>query len=122
MIVGAWSASGEAAVSLAVKGPAREREIQAVIDTGFDGYLSLPPHRIRALGLSEAGEEQVELADGRVRRIATYDATVRWDGTPRTITVDEAPTEPLLGTEMLWGYELRVRYTAGGGVEIEAGS
>jgi predicted aspartyl protease len=60
------------------------------------------------------------LADGRVRRIKTHNATVQWDGTPLTITVDEAPTEPLLGTELLWGYELRIRYAIDGHVEIEA--
>jgi clan AA aspartic protease len=120
MIVGEWSPAGEASVRLAVHGPDRVVEVQAVIDTGFDGWLSLPPQEIRALGLVEAGSEEVELADGRVRRIETYNATVQWDGTPQAITVDEAPTEPLLGTELLWGYELRIRYVAGGGVEIEA--
>jgi predicted aspartyl protease len=37
MIVGEWSAAGEAFVRLAVHGPDRATEVQVVIDTGFDG-------------------------------------------------------------------------------------
>lgn len=103
-----------------VSGPAGDRSVRAVIDTGFDGSLSLPPSQIRTLGLTEAAEKMVELADGRVELIRTYDATLWWEGTPRAITVDEAPIDPLLGTALLWGYDLRIRYAEGGRIEIEA--
>ena len=121
MIVGEWTPSGEAIVRLPMRGPNGDGfDIPAVIDTGFDGWLSLPARQIRRLGLPRVGDVDVELADGRVQRAALHEASVLWDGSFRTINVEEAPTDPLLGTEMLWGYELRIRYVAGGRVEIEA--
>ncbi len=121
MIIGEWSPSGEAAVRLTVRGPAGERYIRAVIDTGFDGWLSLPPEEIQRLGLPQvAGAVEVELADGRVQITRLFKAVVLWDDEPRQVIVDEAPTEPLLGTELLKGHELRIHYTEGGRVEIEA--
>jgi predicted aspartyl protease len=51
MIVGIVQ-TGEARIGLTVRGAGgREREIEAVIDTGFTGSLTLPPPVIAALRL-----------------------------------------------------------------------
>lgn len=39
-------------------------EVEAVIDTGFTGHLTLPPAVIRSLALPKRGFVEVELADG----------------------------------------------------------
>lgn len=39
-------------------------EVEAVIDTGFTGHLTLPPVVVCSLNLSERGFVEVELADG----------------------------------------------------------
>ena len=53
MITGTVNANREAIISCGVRGPhGKEREIEAVIDTAFNGFLTLPPQVIAALGLS----------------------------------------------------------------------
>jgi predicted aspartyl protease len=44
---------------------AQEIEIEAEVDTGFSGGLSLQPERIRALGWIFFGDEEVVFGDGR---------------------------------------------------------
>jgi len=52
MITGVVTPFDEATIRRTVRGPTgREHEIEAVIDTGFDGALSLPLADITALGL-----------------------------------------------------------------------
>jgi predicted aspartyl protease len=52
MITGTVSSRHEAIVALTVAGPLGERvPIQAVVDTGFNGYLTLSPDLVAALGL-----------------------------------------------------------------------
>jgi hypothetical protein len=49
-----------------------------------------------------------------------YAATVAWDGEPCPVLVHSVDSDPLLGTALLVGCDLRVRVEIGGGVEIEA--
>ena len=52
MIEGFVNADYEPVVSLPLRGPAGQaREIEAVIDTGFNGYLTLPPPLAVAMDL-----------------------------------------------------------------------
>ena len=46
MITGVVTERREAVIRVKVLSPAgQDRDIEAVIDTGFDGWLSLPAHR-----------------------------------------------------------------------------
>jgi clan AA aspartic protease len=58
-------------------------EVEMVIDTGFNGFLTLPPALIAALGLRWLCRQQAELADGSVQAFDVYVAPVDWDGQPR---------------------------------------
>jgi predicted aspartyl protease len=50
MIIGLVNQYHEATIRLVVRGPhGREHEIEAVIDTGFNGLLSCLPHSSRCL-------------------------------------------------------------------------
>ena len=52
MISGVVTIDRQAIVHLTVRGPAgQEHEIEAIVDTGFDGWLSLPSSLIVPLGL-----------------------------------------------------------------------
>lgn len=65
MISGWVTAEVEAIIELLVAGPAGvTRRIRAVIDTGFNGLLTLLPRQIAALGLTRVGEGTAVLADG----------------------------------------------------------
>jgi clan AA aspartic protease len=121
MMTGGVNAYLEALVHLTVRGPGgQEQEIEAVIDTGFDGALSLPPTRIAALGLPWRRRGRALLAEGRESVFDIYEATLIWDGAPRRIAVDAADTDPLLGMVLLHHYELTVQVIEGGHVRIQA--
>ena len=52
MITGVVTNDRQAVIHLTVRGPAgQEQEIEAIIDTGFDGWLSLPSSLVAGLGL-----------------------------------------------------------------------
>lgn len=119
MIAGRVSDSSEAIIGLVVSGPEGEINIDAVIDTGFDGSLSLPPALISKLGLPIQGSARTVLGDGSRIVFDFYEATVVWDGQTRRESVDEADTDPLVGMGLLYGYGLTVEVVEGGAVVIE---
>jgi clan AA aspartic protease len=98
----------------------QEQEVEAVLDTGFTGSLTLPPALVAALGLPWRSRSHVVLADGRVEQYEAHVAEVIWDGTPRTILVQAVDTAPLVGVGLLIGYDLWARVRPGGDVRIEA--
>ena len=119
MIVGEVSAVPEAVVRLAVRGPGGdEREIEAVVDTGYTGALTLPAELISELALPFRSLTRALLADGRETVCATHEANVRWGRLIRRVLVHEVDTNPLLGMTLLYGYELRIEVTDGGRVSI----
>ncbi len=123
MMTGRITADAEAALWLEIQNPGNDKQqisVEAIIDTGFNGALTLPPERIEALGLPEAGEDQVQLGDGSLITVRTFEAVVFFDERPRRLSVEEALTVPLVGTELLWGYGLRVDFETGGRVEVRA--
>jgi clan AA aspartic protease len=119
MITGVVTGDRQATIHLLVRGPAgQEQEIEAIIDTGFDGALSLPSLLIVQLGLPWRQRGRALLADGRESVFDIYEASVNWDGEARRIHVDEAETAPLVGMSLLEGYELGIEVRAGGKVTI----
>ena len=121
MITGTVTSFYHATIRLMVRGPdGRQREIEAVVDTGFDGALSLPHSDIAALGLPWRRRGRALLADGSEALFDIYEATVTWDDAPRRVAVDAAEIEPLIGMRLLRGYELTVQAVVGGRVLIKA--
>jgi clan AA aspartic protease len=115
------NANREATIRLGVIGlQGHPQDIEAVIDTGFTGFLTLPPALVTALGLSWLCRQPGILADGRVEYFDVYIATVIWDGQPRTIEVEAADTEPLVGMSLLDRHSLRIDVLSGGVVTISA--
>ena len=77
-------------------------QVSVVVDTGFDGFLALPPEMIRALGLPAKGNRRVVLADGTRRAIPIYDSAVLWNDQTLNGRVFEMPGAPLAGMRLLW--------------------
>jgi clan AA aspartic protease len=120
MIVGHVNADREAIIPLLVSGPeGQAQEIDAIIDTGFTGFLSLPPGLVASLGLAWRGHSQAVLADGALHLFDVYVATVIWDGHARTVEADAADIEPVVGMGLIHGYELRIQAVSGGRVTLE---
>ena len=120
MITGNVTDSREAVISLAVRGPSeREATLDVVIDTGFDGWLSLPPGTIAALGLNWRRRGRAQLADGSTTIFDIYEGMVLWDGASCRVPIDEADTTPLVGMALLEGFELNMQVREGGKVKIK---
>jgi clan AA aspartic protease len=121
MITGVVTANHEATIPLVVHGAHGQQEtIDAVIDTGFTGSVTLPHMLITALGLSWLGRQRVMLGDGSMRFFDVYAGTILWDGQVRTVEIDATDAEPLLGMHLLTGHEVRMQVVDGGTVTIEA--
>lgn len=69
MIQGVVNAAYEPVVTLEAQEPRGQvRDIEAVVDTGFNGYLTLPPGLVTDLGLLLVGTGSGVLADGSMVR------------------------------------------------------
>lgn len=90
-----------------------------MIDTGFTGYLTLPPMLIAQWQLIMRGYEQVVLADGQVSTFEVYQAEIDWHGQRRRVEVDATDSLPLIGMGLLYGSELRIQAISGGIVTVE---
>jgi len=121
MMTGVVNASGEAMLRVGVGDLATQRiVVDAVIDTGYTGNLTLPPSTITALNLPWRGSEEGVLGDGSTQMFDVYSATIIWDGEFRTIKVNESDTDPLLGVGLLYGYEVCIQTINGGTVTVKA--
>jgi clan AA aspartic protease len=109
----------EALIRLTIRG-SRDRlhEIEAVVDSGYTGWLTLPPSAIAALGLRWQTIGRGILADGSVSAFDVYQAKVVWDGRVRTVFADEFDATPLIGMALLRGYEYKMQVRARGKVTI----
>lgn len=104
---------------LRIEGPSgRWQEVEAVIDTGYSGFLTLPISLVKDLGLAFVNKAIAVLADGTQGRFDVYDAVVEWGGQSRSIEVDATGGAPLLGMQMLYSHSLFVEVEEGGRVEI----
>lgn len=122
MIEGVVNAAYEAVVTLPLHGPSGEiREIEAVIDTGYNGFLTLPAGMVAELDLPFLGPSRATLANGAVETFNVHDATVLWDGQLRDIEADATGNTPLVGMLLLDGYDLNIQVRDGGRVAIRPG-
>ncbi|MBV8882469.1 MAG: hypothetical protein JO235_00495 [Chroococcidiopsidaceae cyanobacterium CP_BM_RX_35] len=84
----------EAIIRVVVSGPqGQEQEIEALVDTGFNGFLTLPSSLITILGLPFRRRGRAVLADGSESLFDIYEATLLWDGQLRRIAVDAVDTD-----------------------------
>lgn len=109
-----------ALVRLTIRGSrGRQQEIEAVVDSGYTGWLTLPPTAIAALDLRWQTVGRGILADGSVSAFDVYQAKVVWDGRVRPVFVDEFDATPLIGMALLRGYEYKMQVRARGKVTIK---
>jgi clan AA aspartic protease len=119
MITGIVNDRGESLIRLVVGDRGNQRlVVDAVLDTGYTGFLTLPPSVITALGLTWLGSEEGTLGDGSLHDFDVYSAQIIWDGAFRTIKVNESETQALIGIGLLYGYEVCIETIAGGMVKI----
>ena len=93
--------------------------IEFVVDTGFVGFLTLPPAAVTALGLPFLHDTAANLADDSVVQLAIHEATIVWQGVEQRVRVLATGKRPLLGMALLDGQELVVQCTDGGLVTVD---
>ena len=93
--------------------------VEAVVDTGFTGHLTLPSATVDTLGLTIIGSAESVLADGSLVMEDVCLARVLWHSGERPVRVLVADATPLLGMAPMRGSELRVECVGGGAVSVE---
>lgn len=107
MMTGIVTAQREAILRLTVYGAdGQEHAFDSVVDTGYNGTLTLPPNVIAALGLHWHRGGRAILADGSESSFNVYKGVVLWDDQPVTIRIDAMDADSLVGMSLMYGYEL----------------
>ncbi len=121
MMHGIINQNCEATIRFVVGDAGLQRQtIDAVIDTGFTGFLTLPLTVITSLNLRLYSREEGTLGDGSTCVFDVYSGFVIWDGAFRRIDVNAAETDPLVGMSLLYGYRVRLDTIEGGTVTIQS--
>ncbi len=107
---------GRALLTLAIR-PSEEAapcEIEAWIDTGFNGDLVLPQQQIDDLALPQSGTVVGILADGSEIVLDTYACRIDWFGEESDLEVLANEGEyALLGVGLLMDHELHISFRSG---------
>lgn len=121
MMTGIVTSNLEATIRFHIlDGNGQSQAMDAIIDTGFAGFLSLPIATAAALGLPWLLRDHTELIDGRFVPVDIFSATVIWNGRPRSINVQALGAFKLIGMRLLAGHDLAIRATDGGPVSVDA--
>jgi clan AA aspartic protease len=94
-------------------------EIGFVVDTGFEGSLTLPAEAIALLGLPYLTTVKANLADDSNVSIKLHLAEIMWRGSKREVVVLAMGRRPLIGTNLLEGYHLGIDFYQGGSVIVD---
>jgi clan AA aspartic protease len=93
--------------------------IECVVDTGFNGYLTLPPQAVAVMNLPLESTLVASLADGSQSEMPIHLAKIRWNDSEQLVAVLATGTKPLLGTALLQGFRLVVEFVDDGMVKVE---
>ena len=120
MIRGSLSERLEPLVVLEISnGDGHYHPVEALLDTGFSEYLTLPPDEVSRLGLKHARYTSMVLADGQEIQASIHMGAVKWFGRAREVEIIAADSPPLLGMSLLAGCKITIRAHPGGELLIE---
>lgn len=120
MILGQVNPRTEAVIPVMIRDASSQLLTQdAVIDTGFSGYLTLPLATITTLRLPFLSSRVFSLGNNAQANFDIYKATLLWDGQARDIKVLASEAHPLVGMSLLKGFRLTIVAVDGGEVRIE---
>ncbi|MBV9848174.1 MAG: hypothetical protein JO250_00660 [Armatimonadetes bacterium] len=93
--------------------------IEFILDTGFEGHLSLPGTVVDTLDATYLGDRPVAFADGAVRTRPFYQIMLEWQDELRPVEIIALDGKPLLGVELMEGSFLQAEMRDGGEVSLE---
>lgn len=94
-------------------------KIKFVVDTGFEGFLTLPIVAINKLNLPYITRINANLADNSNVATNVHLASILWNDVERDIPVLAMGRRPLIGTALLQDYHLGIDFREGGNVLID---
>ncbi|MCC5635272.1 clan AA aspartic protease [Nostoc sp. CHAB 5844] len=94
-------------------------EIECVVDTGFEGYLTLPSAVITELGLPYLARIDANLANNSNVDVNVHLVTILWNGIERDVAVLAMGSRPLIGTALLEDSHLSIDFYDGGKVLVD---
>jgi clan AA aspartic protease len=121
MMFGVVSDNCETIVKVTVgRADAPKVTVDALIDTGFTSFLSLPISTIESLGLPWHFSDIGTLGDGSEVIFEIYTGHIIWDGQIQVVDVVASEAMPLVGMGLLYGFKFQVEVVEGGIITIEA--
>ena len=93
--------------------------VTAVINTGFNGYLTLPAETIESLALRFHSYTEAELGDGHTIVLRKFEGEVLWNGLPRAVTILQTHGAPLVGMALLEKHRICIDVIPQGNVAID---
>ena len=121
MLTGYVTPDNEAVLPIEVLGAdGRAFQIEAGIDTGYNGFLTLPKRVIEELDLTFVGPARAALGDGNEVRMDLFLAVVQWEDGPRDVLVLESEGGTLVGMALLDGCRVIMDIEEGGVVSVDS--
>lgn len=121
MITGLVNMDWEATIPLQIFGPnGQAAVITFIIDTGYNGALSLPRALTATLGLTALAPRNVTLGDDSRKTLDFFEADIEWEGQRRTYAALCVEGAPLLGTRLLRGCKFEAVFHHNGPVTISS--
>lgn len=106
-------------VPVVVRGPFGFRHLEAILDTGFSGYVAVPEDLPSRPGLPYQGKVVSQVASGRLESDEALIGEIDWvNGSVRCQFISTKLSEVLLGTALLDGCHLSIDFGAAKSVEI----
>ncbi len=83
MIRGAFNERLQPMVAVEIAdGDGQYHPVEALLDTGFSGHLTLPPYEVARLGLTYVDRTPLTLAGDQQLHASVYEGLVKWLGQP----------------------------------------
>jgi predicted aspartyl protease len=118
VLTGRVTSDLEARVFLAFVGSAGRVPVEAMIDTGFNGHVTVSPELAVRLGLIDDGIIETELGDGTAVMLRKFVGIVEWHDETRAVMVIEGGDQSLVGMSLLAGSSVTIDVRPGGKVAI----
>ena len=99
----------------------REHTVEFVLDTGFDGELTVPTDLARRIEVRDLFLQKIRLADGELQECLQGEVVFEWHGESRPTEVLLLDGNPLLGMQLLDGCHVCFHVSDGGEVTVEEG-
>ena len=106
-------------LTLTLPGRGGDVEVTFIMDTGFNGDLTLPLRAIGRLNATLYDTQTHLMANGGEVDSPVYHVEIEWLGETRNVEILALDGNPLLGTGLLTGCHIDIEAIEGGEVIIE---